>query len=106
VFSKITIIWCDNIAAKSIAKNAIFHSRTKYIKIDAHFVTKRVKKIGEVEIRYIPTQYQTIDILTKGLPRGRFLFLCNKLCLTFSPNCVVQDKLQQNSKKDDSRIIL
>ena len=62
---------------------------------------------GEMEIRYIPTQYQTADILTKCLPRDRFLFLCNRLRLTLSPNNAVQDKkLQQTPKKNDSRIIL
>ena len=37
------IVWSDNLVAKSMAKNPIFHSRTKHIKIDVHFVQEKVE---------------------------------------------------------------
>ena len=82
--SKVLIIWSDNLAVKSIAENPIFHSCTKHIEIGVHFVREKVEN-GEVEIRYIPTLYQVIDIFIKGLPRDIFLFLCHKLGLKLSP---------------------
>ncbi|XP_052208544.1 uncharacterized mitochondrial protein AtMg00810-like [Diospyros lotus] len=62
--SKVPIIWSDNMATMSIAENLVFHSRTKDIKIDVYFVHEKVEN-SEVEIRYVPTLYQIVDIFTK-----------------------------------------
>ena len=64
----IPIVWSDNLAAKSMAENLVFHSSTKHVEIDAHFVREKVEN-GEVEVRYVPIADQVVDILTKGLPR-------------------------------------
>jgi len=50
----IPIVWSDNLATKSMSENSIFHSRTKHIELDIHFVREKVES-GEVEIRYVPT---------------------------------------------------
>ena len=34
------IVWSDNMDAKSIAENLVFHSRTEHIEIDVHFARK------------------------------------------------------------------
>jgi hypothetical protein len=37
-------LWCDNLGAKYLASNPIFHGRVKHIEIDYHFVRERVVK--------------------------------------------------------------
>ena len=78
------IIWGDNMAAKSIAENPVFHSCTKHFEIDLHFIREKVEK-RDMEIRYVPTSNQLADVFTKSLPKNRFQLLCDNLGLRISP---------------------
>jgi hypothetical protein len=60
-------MWCDNLGAKYLAANPIFHGRVKHIEIDYHFVRERVAK-GLLQIDYVPTGDQVADGFTKPLP--------------------------------------
>ncbi len=31
-------IWCDNLSALAMASNPVFHSRTKHVEVDYHFI--------------------------------------------------------------------
>ena len=59
-------LWCDNMGAKYLSSNPVFHARTKHIEVDFHFVRERVlKKL--LEIDYVPTGDQIADGFTKAL---------------------------------------
>ena len=58
----------DNQGAIALAKNPEFHTRTKHIRLQYHFIREAVEE-GLVNISFIPTASMPADILTKGLPR-------------------------------------
>lgn len=62
---------CDNISAIKLAKNPVFHARSKHIEIQHHFVRERILE-GEVTVDYISTNEQPADILTKALSPAVF----------------------------------
>jgi hypothetical protein len=66
-----TVIYSDNLSSIQLAKNPVFHARTKHIEVHYHFVRERVLS-GEFELQYVPTDRQTADIFTKplGLDNG------------------------------------
>uniref|UniRef100_A0A2N9IQH8 Reverse transcriptase Ty1/copia-type domain-containing protein n=1 Tax=Fagus sylvatica TaxID=28930 RepID=A0A2N9IQH8_FAGSY len=71
-------IWCDNTNAIALASNPVFHSRTKHIEVDYHFVRECVVR-GDLHLHFISTEDQLADLFTKPLSTPRFLKLTSKL---------------------------
>jgi len=66
-----TIIYCDNQGAIALAKDPRFHSRTKHIAIQHHWIREHIAN-GAIDLQYISTNRQMADGLTKALPRAPF----------------------------------
>jgi hypothetical protein len=64
---KIPCLWCDNLGATYLSTNPVFHTRTKHIEIDYHFVRERVAN-RQLQIRFIHSGDQVADGFTKALP--------------------------------------
>ena len=63
-------IFGDNQGSMALAKNPEFHSRTKHISIQQHFIREKVEN-EEVRLEYLPTGDMVADLLTKALPREK-----------------------------------
>ncbi|OIT19116.1 retrovirus-related pol polyprotein from transposon tnt 1-94, partial [Nicotiana attenuata] len=82
--SSIPILWCDNLSATYLTANPIFHSRTKHMEIDFHFVRDKVRA-KSLSVRYVSSHDQVADALTKPLSKVRFLDLKSKLTVVPPP---------------------
>lgn len=63
-----TELFSDNLSAQKLAKNPVFHNRTKHIDIKSHYVRDVVEK-EILALKYIPTDKMTADIFTKNLKK-------------------------------------
>ncbi|MCO5549956.1 hypothetical protein L7F22_003433 [Adiantum nelumboides] len=61
-----TTIFTDSQSAKEIARNPIFHARTKHIEVHYHYDRERLHA-GEITLAYCPTQDNIADLFTKAL---------------------------------------
>ncbi|GJS22758.1 hypothetical protein Tco_0451390 [Tanacetum coccineum] len=88
-FSKIQM-YCDNKSAIALCCNNVQHSRSRHIDIRFHFIKEQVEN-GVVELYFVNTEYQLVDIFTKALCRERIEFLINKLGMrSFTPETLKQ----------------
>ncbi|KAJ9568046.1 hypothetical protein OSB04_004012 [Centaurea solstitialis] len=71
-------IYCDNTSAIAIANNPVLHSKTKHIEVRYHFIRDHVMN-GDIELHFVPTEYQLADLFTKPLDVTRFNMLISEL---------------------------
>lgn len=80
-----TPLYADNTSAIRIAKNTVYHERTKRIEIDCHFIRQQVVT-DVIYLPYVSSHEQLADVFTKALPRDRHNYLCSKLLLCSTPH--------------------
>ncbi|KAG8489409.1 hypothetical protein CXB51_017388 [Gossypium anomalum] len=84
-----TEIKVDNQSAVTIAKNPVFHGKTKHFKIRYHFV-REAKLAKEICLVHCCSRDQLADVLTKPLAAGRFECLREEIgvcCLVAKEEC-------------------
>ncbi|KAK2978670.1 hypothetical protein RJ640_023384 [Escallonia rubra] len=69
-----THIYVDNKSAIALAKNPVFHDRSKHIDTQYHFIRESIAK-KQVQVKYVKSEDQVVDIFTKPLNRE----VCEKL---------------------------
>lgn len=77
---KVFMLLCDNQGAIRYSENTQYHRRTKHIDNKWNFIKDEVQS-GRIEMKYVSTEYQLADILTKGLAKKRFNFIKEQLSL-------------------------
>lgn len=75
----------DNQAAIYIAKNPVYHERTKHIKLDCYYVREKLCSCL-INLSYVPAKLQLADVLTKPLTRLQHSSIIFKLGVTLSPS--------------------
>lgn len=65
------VLYIDNRSAIDLAKNPVFHGRSKHIDVRYHFIRECVEQ-GLIVIKHIKTGEQRADILTKALTTVKF----------------------------------
>ncbi|GJX21838.1 hypothetical protein Tco_0226283 [Tanacetum coccineum] len=89
-------LYCDNKSAIALCCNNVQHSRAKHIDIRYHFIKEQVEN-GIMELYFVRTEYQVANIFTKPLPRERYNFLIEKLCM----KSMYPDTLKRLAEKTD-----
>jgi len=74
-FNKKTIqMYADNQGAIKFAGSDVHHRKTKHIDIRFRFIRDVIEN-GSLIVKYIPTRDNVADLLTKALPKNRFVSL-------------------------------
>jgi hypothetical protein len=66
-------LYCDSKSAIDLAKNAVFHSRTKHIEVRYHFIRSKLDE-GKLRVLKINTKENPADAFTKVVTREKFEF--------------------------------
>ena len=74
----VTNILCDNQSRIKMIENKVFHDKSKHIEVIYHFIWDMVQK-GAAKLKYVPTEEQVADVLTKPLDRVKFEYFQDKL---------------------------
>jgi hypothetical protein len=61
----------DSKSALALAKNPVFHEKSKHIRIKYHFICSCLED-GSIEAEYISSTDQLANILTKSLGKTKF----------------------------------
>lgn len=56
----------------ALTKNLTFHDRTKHITVRHHFICDEIEH-GMLEVEYVPTNDQVVDVLMKALAREKHI---------------------------------
>jgi hypothetical protein len=69
--AEVTPLFYDNMSAISMAKNPVFHQKTRHINKKYHFIREALQE-GVINMQFCRSEEQLADIFTKAFPKDRF----------------------------------
>ncbi|GMP93788.1 hypothetical protein CsSME_00043489 [Camellia sinensis var. sinensis] len=94
--TSLPVLWCDYLSSISLSTNPAFHSRSKHIEVDCHFVRDKVVA-HQLILKYVRTTDQLAVIFTKPLSTAHFSYLTHKLMVSHLPMCLTEDDRERPS---------
>ena len=76
-----TEIYVDNKSAIALAKNPVFHDRSKHIDTRYHYIRDYIAR-KDVQVEYVKSQDQIADIFTMPLKQEDFVRLRKSIGVT------------------------
>ena len=93
-------IYGDNAAALKTAQEGAISTRAKHIDIRHHFILDVIKR-GDVVLKYIKTEHNPADLMTKNLHKVKHLkFTHAILGLKYRPKNQVREAKSNNTKTE------
>ena len=73
-----TVILCDNQSCIKMTEKPLFHDKSKHIEIQYFYIRDMVQK-GAIKLKYVSTDEQVANVLTKPLSRVKIKYFDDKL---------------------------
>lgn len=73
-----TLLFIDNQSAIKLTRNPEFHRRSKHIDVRYHFICEKLRE-NVIDTKYVSTNDQNADILTKALSFDKFKAFLDKM---------------------------
>ena len=73
-----TDILCDNQICIKMTENSVFHDKSKHIETRYHYIWGMAQE-GYVKLKYVTTEEQVADVLTKPMSRVKFEYFQDNL---------------------------
>ena len=101
--SHVPVLWCDNVFSIALSANPVFHSRSKHIEVDLHYVSEKVLRKDQC-LKFVSSKGNLADVFMKPLTAPLFLLQWCKLLVESSPTRLRGDveakkKSQSGAKK-------